>query len=118
MVAGEARYFLIIPLVFLFVFCSSLLIDLSAQALYAIKSGDWDDPTVWSDASGGGTCNCIPNPGNDVHISEGIQDITVNMNFHGDVGSITIYAGGKLNWTGNYTLSVFYCSCSNPLNRY
>lgn len=27
---------------------------------YAIKSGNWSDPTVWSNSSGGGTCNCLP----------------------------------------------------------
>jgi len=101
---GYKYRFLILLIVFLG--CLSFQTTISAQnTRYAIKSGSWNDPTLWSLTSGGATCNCIPDPNSEVHINETGAGYTVNMNVNGDTKDATIYSGGQLLWTDHVTLN-------------
>ncbi|HDS06966.1 MAG TPA: hypothetical protein ENO05_05000, partial [Bacteroides sp.] len=88
---------LLISIIFL-----SVQSDLSAQNLYSLKDGNWNDPTVWSLSTTGPTCNCIPNANNDVFVQGHIISFDVN----GDTKDLTIESGGQLNWIGDYTLNI------------
>ena len=85
---------------------SSSTLDISAQDLYVIQSGNWNDINTWSATSGGGTCNCVPGPNDNVHINETGAGWTVNMNGAGDARDLTIYNGGTLVWTADAILQI------------
>jgi len=68
---------------------------------YAIKSGDWNDPTAWSYFSGGASCGCIPDANSEVHVNEAAGGYIINLNVDANVKDLTIYNGGTLQWSAD-----------------
>ncbi|MGK7397853.1 MAG: Ig-like domain-containing protein [Candidatus Cyclobacteriaceae bacterium M3_2C_046] len=75
----------------------NVTIYVKTNKLFAIKDGDWSDPTTWSNTAGGTSCDCIPDCASQVEIN-GFQ---VNLDESGIAKSVNIKNSGSLTWTKN-----------------
>ena len=78
---------------------------------YAIRNGNWNDPSTWSYTSGGPTCSCLPNQLSNTRI----DGYAVTLADEGYTHNLSVYNGSELNCSvddinlrlyGNATLDV------------
>ena len=79
--------------------------NITNAQMYAIKSGDWSDNTLWSTTSGGASCSCIPDQTTNVYVD---NNFTIRLDVSGQANSLFLSNGGNLDFSVNGTiLSIF-----------
>lgn len=85
---------LLLKLTVVFLLITGIVTNAFAVTKQAIKSGNWDDPSIWAPAG-------VPQATDDVYI---YNTITVTVTSTVNVNSIAVY-GGTLNFVGNTTVN-------------